>query len=163
MKKFIYSLLAFVLVLPLAFGLAACKKDEGLKKSEVVGDWYTLSASYAEEGEETKVYSYEQFNALHTKENRTLAENYEYQALVNNFFFKYKVTDAGKLQYAKYIENAEYADCGTWEIKDNKLIVTVDESKFGEGTVTTEYKDSKIIVTVVGDDFTTVLTLAKVA
>ena len=162
MKKFIYSLLAFVLVLPLAFGLAGCNKD-GLKKSDVVGDWYTVSASYAEEGEETKNYTYEQFNTLHTKENRTLAENYEYQALVNNFFFKYKVTDAGILQYAKYVENAQYTDCGTWEIKDNKLNVTVDETKFGSDTVTTEYKNSKIIVTVVGDDFTTVITLAKVA
>ena len=161
MKKFIYSLLAFVFVLPLALGFVGCKSGE-LKNSDVVGDWYTESVVYTEEGEDAKTYTYERFNELHTKESKTATETSEYQALLN-FFFKYKVTDDGKLQYATYAENAQYTDCGTWEIKDNKLNVTVDETKFGSDTVTTEYKNSKIIVTVVGDDFTTVITLAKVA
>lgn len=161
MKKFIYSLLAFVLVLPLAFGLAGCNKD-GLKKSDVVGGWYTVSVSRTQ-GENTTTYTYERFNELHTKgDGRTGAENYEYNQL-SEVFLKYQLTDDNKLKAATYAENAEYTECGTWEIKDNKLNFTIAESAFGSGTATAEYKDSKIVVTIVDGNTTIVLTLAKVA
>ena len=166
MKKIIYSLLAFVLILPFAFCLVGCiKNDEVLEKDDVVGNWYAISVRYTEEGEEPTTYSYERFNQLRNKENRTSDENTEYQRLFN-VLFKYKVMDDGKLKFTNYAENAEYVDCGTWEIKNNKLIVDIDKSVFGIGegtTVTTKYENSRIIITVIGDNYTTVTTLAKVA
>lgn len=164
MKKFIYSLLAFMFVLPLALGLVACKNEEPkLKASDFVGEWYIETNVYTQ-GEESHTYTCARFVELHDKTDKTQAEIDEYDDLDVEIWM-YRANDDGTLQKKHYYaDESEYDAAGTWAIENNKFKAVVTEFSASEQTV--EYKGGKIVVThsrMWHEQLeTTVLTLAKV-
>lgn len=167
MKKFIYTMLAFMFVLPIAFGLVACgNKEEELKPADFVGTWYTETQVDKRDGETTGTETYARFMELHNKASRTPEEDDEY-ANLETYIFMFNVKSDGTLQYKQYFaDEADYSDAGTWAIKDNKL--TAEITMFPEdGTVSVEYTNGKIVIKYsrdyLGHLYEQHITLAKLA
>ena len=140
MKKFIFSLLAFMFILPVAFGIVACgnkNEAETLKKEDVVGVWYSTKVVIAGGTEYDGEYTYARYQELQeidegdTRE-LTTAERQEYYKL-SRILQNYKLEDGvgnakGKIYY-KAISQADtqYSETATWEIVNNEVKVYVDD------------------------------------
>ena len=144
MKKFlrVFALALFVAVAGVA--LAACGGKTEVKEEDIVGEWYM--ESYQDTyGDTTNEYKFTDFKALHDKGSaRTPEEDDEYVDL-ETYFYMYKATADGKLQWKKYYaDESEYDDAGTWAIENGELTTAMTTVS---GEPETEYKNGKIIVT----------------
>ena len=163
MKKFIYTMLAFMFVLPLAFGLVGCQKDETVKAEDVTGTWYVETYVHSYNGS-TDTSTQARLVQLHDKASKTTDEEDEYADLAT-VIYMWKATADGKLYCKPYYDaDSEYAEYGTWAIEDGKLTATI--TWFAAGETTVEYKGGKIIINYtrmwLEKPETTVVTLAKV-
>ena len=174
MKKFIYSMLAFMFVLPLALGLAGCKNGEAEKQltnADFVGEWYVEKQVYTETGHDSETVTLAEFTYMHDHyddlepEDKVAYEDLEVQA-----FFKFYITENGFVQVLTYYDTTEWSALndddavGTWEITNNQLHSEIDPTYFDvHATIVVAYENGKIVVNVTGTDYTNVLTLAKVA
>lgn len=150
MKKFLYTMLAFMFVLPLALGLVACDKEEAatpqLTKANFVGEWYVYSEDYTYDTTH-EVYTYARLKELHDA-GETASENDEYADL-ETYIYMFQLRNDGRIQwkdyYADETEYDENTDAGTWGIENNQFWANVDT--FYAGNKTVEYKNGDIVIT----------------
>lgn len=173
MKKFIFSLLAFMFVLPVAFGLVACGNKEETKtltKEEVVGVWYSTKVVIAG-GEYDGEYTYARYQELKAIDEGTTRELEEDEPeeyfmlnrILQNFKLEEGVGDAKGKVYRKELAQADtyYSETATWEIVNNEVKIYVDDE--GISSITWARDGDLAIVTITfTDNETNTYTLAKV-
>ena len=172
MKKFIYSIVAFLLVIPVALGLVACNNEApktetvDLTEANVVGDWevsnvtYTPGTGVTIQADSCTKAEWDVLDGTDYAE-LTQAQKDKWD-LFDGFFHSYRLKAEDHKMYD--ITDGSETEAASWAIDNGEI--TYEESLPGYAADSVVWNNGSIVLTVTipAGDYagTYVLTLAKV-